>query len=353
MVVRWVFLMCGALLFSVVGLGCNSTPPFFPPPSLPDLGGYDLFTKGPIEVSPEHEEYVEVVEHVNDDGETTGYTVRVRDALSHFEAQDNPASCTAAAVNIVRSIRGQATEPQAVLTEKHQRGLSQLAPGGRADAEAIQTAIETLQFDDRPVLRVDDALMGWEIQDALVPGHLDEMRERGFLILGPHSMGLPFPSEKARSAFGLPSNHYLGVSIAQREPVLVTMLTGEKLELNRHAFVVVGVRCSEDWEAEEVLVLDPADDPDRPNVWPYLVEEFNWRVRTFASVPLVEREQEFEREWVREAGLRQGFHVRRLDDRSWWQKVRALFRPERKLQPAKSVLSEEVLGDEDGNSWPF
>ena len=71
------------------------------------LQAYDLFTSGPIEIDQKAAARVQLVERLGDgDRSIVGWTVQVRSATTFFEAQENEASCTAAAVNMVRSIRG-------------------------------------------------------------------------------------------------------------------------------------------------------------------------------------------------------------------------------------------------------
>lgn len=346
---------------AMIAVGCSGSPidKIWPPdretsPATPDLPDFKArYSSGVIEVASDAADRVELVERLDRDGVPVGWTVRVRGATDFFEGQENKARCTAAAVNMVRKIRGQRRIDQAELVRRHQRSLEALALGGRVDAAAIRRVVESVKFQGRPALRADDALMGWEIQDALSPGHLDEMRENGFLVLGPHAMGLPLGSEKKRAGLGAPNNHWIGKSIAEGEPALVTLLTTANIELNRHAYVVVGVEFSRDWEAEQMLLLNPSDIEGDPMLQPMGVAEFDARVRTIATVPLVKEEQAFEKEWVDRAELEPGFHVRQVHDRSLLEEGWRLLDRSYETPPAESILLEEVLPDEPSRWRPW
>ena len=214
----------------------------------------------------------------------------------HWEGQQDPRWCWAACLRMRGSITGDDVPGQDELIELYKRRMSGYFPGiqgGEVVVTHVRTAFDKAVDAVAGDIEFDEAAASWEMEEAMSPGHLSWMQDRGALVIDADDVVGPTMSEC----------EILG-ALDEGEPVLVSLT--EASEFARHAYVIVAADV-EDNSPTHFYMLDPMDEEMLAKID---IESYRDRVRMSISKDSVLEAQENEKMWVQSQELRNGIFVR-------------------------------------------
>lgn len=227
-------------------------------------------------------------------------------AASYHIVQEDVDTCSAAALRMVYSMTGQPDASEAELISRHRKDIEFFYPGESETAEKIRDKIRDWIDKNNLQERIGNALYAWEIEDGLVTGHMEWMRDRGIILIQPPDIGRP--ELVAVSAEDVAKRLLSG------EPMVVSLLPEGFAEA--HAHVVVGAKIEDDKRVTELALLNPLETQGYIQRMPS--EQFE-RELIFAGSPTTVAENiEAERKWVERYAkegefYKRGIYIRGFD----------------------------------------
>lgn len=217
----------------------------------------------------------------------------ITDATSYHKPQDQTDTCTAACLLMYYGMTGRSVDDtEEDLIAQHRKDWDWFFPGVEGVSEFVRAGLEGTKLvgGDR------DALYTWEIEDGLVPGQLDWMKQNGVVVIEGVDVGVTQRMTLDQIA----------MSVMQGEPVIAVLTEGGQ-ETQRHAYVVVRATIANDNKVTEFGVLDPLEEA---YIFQIDREEFGKRIRSSANVSVVTAANENERDWVNRRNFEPGFYGR-------------------------------------------